>query len=236
MATIVHIEQLCVRYGSKIALQDANLKIEEGDCVGLLGRNGSGKTTLMKVLAGLLHPQSGTVRICGEPIGNKTKALVSYLPDRNTVPSWMSVADIRAYYRDFFSDFRDKVFEDMLDRFELPKDIKVRKMSKGMQEKLSIALTFSREASLYILDEPIGGVDPIARDVILDAIIDKAYEKHTILLSTQLVRDIERIFDRVAFLSEGRVALEGETEVLREEYGFSVEEIFKTIYGRDANA
>lgn len=230
MATILQIENLNKKYGKKLALNNVTFSLEEGKVLGLLGSNGSGKTTLIKLLAGFHQKTSGTVKICGEEPSIRTKSFVSYLPDKDFLPKWMSVKDAKDYYTDFFNDFRADTFDKMLETMKLTIDLKVKELSKGMQEKLNLALTLSRDARLYLLDEPIGGVDPVARDMILNSIIDKSMENKTLIISTQLIRDIESIFDDVIILNEGQIAKHICVEELREIEGMSVEELFKREY------
>lgn len=230
MATILQIENLNKKYGKKLALNNVTFSLEEGKVLGLLGSNGSGKTTLIKVIAGFHPKTSGTVKICGEEPGIRTKAFVSYLPDINFLPKWMSVKDAKDYYTDFFLDFRGDTFDEMLETMKLTINLKVKELSKGMQEKLNLALTLSRDARLYLLDEPIGGVDPVARDMILNSIIDKSMENKTLIISTQLIRDIESIFDDIIILNEGQISKHICVEELRETEGISVEELFKKEY------
>ncbi|MDO5716504.1 MAG: ABC transporter ATP-binding protein [Tissierellia bacterium] len=230
MATILRTTNLTKKYGKKEALSNLNLELPEGEVLGVLGPNGSGKTTLLKIIAALHKKSKGEITICGQEPGIQTKKLVSYLPDRNFLPRWMKISDAKNYYRDFFYDFNEETFKRLLEVMELSEKQKVSALSKGMEEKLNLSLIFSRDTKLYVLDEPIGGVDPLAREMILNSIIDKAYEKKTILITTQLVRDIEMIFDQCLFLSEGREILYGNAEELRREHNMSIEDIFKTIY------
>lgn len=231
MTNIVEIKNLSKNYFNKKALDNLNLNIESGKVVGILGPNGSGKTTLIKILTGLLRQSKGEVKIDGHNIGVYTKTIVSYLPDRNFLYKWMSVEDACKFYKDFYSDFDEKRFEELLDFMKLEKSMKIDTLSKGMHEKLNLSLVLSRDAKLYVLDEPIAGVDPVARDQILDAIINNYNEKSSMLITTHLVRDMENLFDEVVFLKEGEILLEGNAEILREEKGKQIDDIYKEIFG-----
>lgn len=231
MATIVTVDNLTKKYGRKIALDNISFKLEEGKVLGLLGPNGSGKTTLIKILSAFHQITSGRVEICGKKPGVETKSMVSYLPDRNFLPKWMKIKDAKEYYNDFFHNFNAQTFGEMLEVMKLSEDMKVKELSKGMQEKLNLSLTLSRDASLYLFDEPIGGVDPVARDMILNSIIDKAFQNKTLIVSTQLVRDIESIFDEVMIMNEGKILAHETVDNLRMEKSMSVEEFFKDCFG-----
>lgn len=231
MTNIVETKNLSKSYFNKKALDNLNLKIESGKVVGILGPNGSGKTTLIKILTGLLRQSSGEVQIDGHDIGVYTKSIVSYLPDRNFLYKWMSIEDACEFYKDFYSDFNEERFEELLKFMKLEKNMKIEELSKGMHEKLNLSLVLSRNAKLYVLDEPIAGVDPVARDQILDAIINNYNEKSSMLITTHLVRDMENLFDEVIFLKEGNIVLEGNAEALREEKGKQIDDIYKEIFG-----
>ena len=228
---IIKTENLVRKYGSKKALDGINLEVEKGKIVGILGPNGSGKTTLIKILTGLLRPTSGSVRIDDKEIGIETKKIVSYLPDRNFLYDWMNIGDAGDFYNDFYDDFEEEKFNQLLTFMHLDRTMKVPELSKGMHEKLNLALVLSRNAELYILDEPIAGVDPVARDQILDAIINNYREDSAMLITTHLVRDMENIFEDVVFLKEGNIVLEGNAEELRVEYGNQIDGIYKEIFG-----
>ncbi len=231
MEKIVEIKGLTKRYINTIALNGIDLDIEKGKVVGILGPNGSGKTTLIKILAGLLRQSKGEVKIDSRNISVYTKSIVSYLPDRNFLYSWMSIEDALKFYSDFFKDFDIKRAENLLDFMNLDKNLKVNQLSKGMHEKLNLSLVLSRKAKLYILDEPIAGVDPVARDKILDAIINNYNEDSSMIITTHLVRDMENLFDEVVFLKEGTIKQRGEAEKLREENGKSIDELYKEVFG-----
>ena len=231
MKNIIEIKDLTKTYFNKRALDNISLNIEEGKVVGILGPNGSGKTTLIKILTGLLRETTGEVLIDGHKVGVYTKSIVSYLPDRNFLYSWMTIKDAFEFFKDFYKDFDEEKFEDLLDFMKLEKGMKITSLSKGMHEKLNLSLVLSRNAKLYILDEPIAGVDPVARDQILDAIISNYRDNSSMLITTHLVRDIEGIFDDVIFLKEGEVVLKGNAEALREEKGKKIDDIYNEIFG-----
>lgn len=230
MESILKVENLTKKYFTKKALDSMNLEIKKGKIVGLLGPNGSGKTTLMNICAGLLRPSSGSILIDGKKPGIYTKSIVSYLPDKNYLYKWMKIKDAIKFYKDFYKDFDEKKCSELLKFMKLCEDDKVTSLSKGMTEKLNLTLTLSRKAKLYILDEPLGGVDPSARQKILDAIIDNYTEDSSMIISTHLVNDIERIFDDVAFISKGKIVLKGEAEQLRMEKGKSIDELFMEVF------
>lgn len=230
MENLVEIKKLSKNYFNKKALDNLDLTIEEGKVLGILGPNGSGKTTLIKILTGLLRQSKGEVLIDGHKVGVYTKSIVSYLPDRNFLYNWMTIEDAFKFYSDFYSDFDLKRGEELLDFMKLGKDMKITSLSKGMTEKLNLTLVLSRKAKLYILDEPIAGVDPVARDQILDAIIKNYDSNSSMIITTHLVRDMENLFDDVAFLKDGDVILKGNAEELREEKGKSIDEIYKEIF------
>lgn len=230
MSSILELSNVSKNYGSKRALRDVSLRIEPGKIVGLLGSNGSGKSTLMKLAAGLLHPSSGTIEINGRPVGLETKTLVSFMPDRPLTESWMKVRDAVTYFRDFFPDFDEAKAREMLAFMKLDAGERVRNLSKGMNERLQLTLALSRKAHLYLLDEPIAGVDPVARGKILDAIVKFYDEDSSLIISTHLVSDIERIFDEVVFIREGEMLMKEEVETLRLQHGKSVDDMFKEVY------
>ncbi len=231
MKPIVEIKDLSKNYFNKRALDNINLSIQSGKVVGVIGPNGSGKTTLIKILAGLLRQSKGEVLIDGHEVGVYTKSIVSYLPDRNFLYNWMSIQDACDFYKDFYGDFDENRFKNLLDFMKLERTMKVTSLSKGMHEKLNLSLVLSRDAKLYVLDEPIAGVDPVARDQILDAIINNYNENSSMLITTHLVRDMENLFDDVVFLEDGRIVLEGNAEALREEKSKQIDDIYKEIFG-----
>ena len=228
--SIFECKALTKNYGAKTVLDSIDLTIEPGRIVGLLGPNGSGKTTLIKLANGLLTPTSGEILIDGRKPSRATKAIVSYLPDRSTLPGWMSIAQALDYYGDFYADFRRGVAEQMLMNLGLDRTQKIKTLSKGMREKTQLILTMSRDAKLYLLDEPIGGVDPATRDYILRTIIGNYSEDATVIISTHLIADVEQILDEVVFLREGQVMLHESVETIRDEKGKSVDELFREVF------
>ena len=230
MDNIVVIEDVSKSYRGKPALKDFSLELKQGRVLGLLGPNGSGKTTLLKLIAGYLRPSKGSVQVCGMRPGVKTKKIVSYLPDVSFIPKNFSVSDSINLYKDFFEDFDLVKAKRMLEFMELRENSYCSDLSKGMREKLHLALVLSREAELYILDEPIAGVDPIAREQILDAIIDNVKEDSSMLITSHLVRDMEQIFEDVVFLNNGEILLQGNADEIRESRDRSLDEIYRQIY------
>lgn len=228
--SILECKALSKRFGAAQALDNIELELEGGHIVGLLGPNGSGKTTLIKLCNGLLTPTSGTVRIDGMAPGAGTKAIVSYLPERNALPEWMTTAQAVSYYADFFEDFNSDKAKEMIASLGLQQNQRIKTMSKGTREKLQLILTMSREAKLYLLDEPIGGVDPATRDYILHTIIRNYNPDATIIISTHLITDVEPILDEVIFLREGKVVLYNSVDNIREEKGKSVDELFREVF------
>ena len=228
--SILECSRLCKHYGRVQALDGVDLTLEPGRIVGLLGPNGSGKSTLLKLACGLLTPSQGSVRVCGEKPGASANALISYLPERMAVPEWMSVKELLAFYADFYDDFQLEAARQMLDALGLASAKQIRQMSKGSREKVQLILTMSRQARLYLLDEPIGGVDPATRDYILSTIIAHYNPEASVVISTHLIADVEKILDEVVFLQEGRVLLHDEVDALREEKGKSIEALFREVF------
>ena len=231
MSMLVQISSLTKRYITTTALSDVTLEVPEGHIMGLLGSNGSGKTTLMKILAGLVSPTSGSVLVDGMAPGVGTKAVVSFLPDVNHLDRWMSVGEAGDFYADFYLDFDRKRFGELLAIMRLTAGQKIGSLSKGMVEKARLSLVFSRRARLYVLDEPFGGLDPLARNQVLDALVANFRTDCSMILSTQMVADVERFFDDVVFLDGGRVVLAGDAEDLRTQRGASIEDIYREVYG-----
>ena len=218
------------RYGAAMALDHIDLALEPGRIVGLLGPNGSGKSTLIKLAMGLLQPTSGEVLIGGQAPSPQTNAVVSYLPDRITLSPWMKTRQLLDFYGDFFADFDRAAAERMLSQLGLDLNQSVRQMSKGMKEKVQLVLTMSRRAKLYLLDEPIGGVDPATRDYILRTIIGNYNEEASVVLSTHLIADVEQVLDEVIFLQNGRVERHTTVDAIRGETGKSVDELFREVF------
>lgn len=217
-------------YGSVCALDHVDLEIESGRIVGLLGPNGSGKTTFIKLATGLLAPTEGTLLIDGKAPSPATNALVSYLPDRVSLIEWANVKQLMDFYADFYADFDRAAAEQMLKHLNLAPTLRVRQMSKGMKEKVQLILTMSRKAKLYLLDEPIGGVDPATRDYILHTIIANYNPEAAVVVSTHLIADVENILDEVIFVNNGQIALHSTVDAIREEHGMSVDAYFREVY------
>ena len=227
METVLECKSLRKQYGKKIALKNIDLQIPTGSIVGLLGPNGSGKTTLLKLAAGLLTPSSGEILACGYKPGVESKALVAYQPDKVYLNDWMNVEQLIKMMVDFYPNFnKDKAY-DMLKRLNIEPDQKLKTMSKGTKEKVQLILTMSREVNLYILDEPIGGVDPAARDYILNTIINNYKEDATVIISTHLINDVEPVLNHIIFLKEGAVVRQGDVDDIREETGMSIDALFR---------
>lgn len=225
------ISHLCKKIAGKPVLEDVNLALLNGHVLGLLGPNGSGKTTLLRILAGLAHPSSGRVEIDGIVPGTETKGMVSYLPDTLFLGPEMTVESARKYFQTFFMDFDRERFDELAQRLNLPERTKVSKMSKGYRDRLAVALVMSRRARLYLLDEPLGGVDPVVRDEILDILVEALGDEATMLITTHQVRDLERIFDEVCFLREGKVARYGVAEEIRNEEKADLDHVYRSIFG-----
>lgn len=230
MENIIEIKNLSKFYSGKKALDNLNLNISKGKVLGILGPNGSGKTTLIKIMAGILRQSKGDLYIDSNKPGVYTKSIVSYLPDRSFLYDWMTIQDSIDLFIDFYKDFDETKAYDLLDFMKLDKNMKVKELSKGMHEKLNLTLVLSRNAKVYILDEPIAGVDPVARDQILDAIIKSYNAESTMIITTHLVRDMENMFDDVVFLREGTVELSGNAEALREERNMQIDDLYKEIF------
>lgn len=231
MNPILECRELSKRYNNtSYALNDLNLSLERGQIVGLLGPNGSGKTTLIKLINGLLIPTSGSVLIDGMAPGTDTKRIVSYLPERTYLDNSMKVKDVIAYFADFYDNFVTERAYQMLRDLGISAEVRLRTLSKGTKEKVQLILVMSRNASLYILDEPIGGVDPAARDYILRTILTNYNEDATILLSTHLIHDIENILDRVIFIQQGQLMLNASVDEIRMERGKSIDSIFREVF------
>lgn len=231
MSELVEIHNLTKSYDKrKEALHDLTLTLPRGRIVGLLGPNGSGKTTLIKLLNGLLVPDGGEILIDGEKPGPSTKAKVSYLPERTYLKNGATIRELLSFFQDFYEDFRTDRAKEMLAALRIEENARIRALSKGTREKVQLILVMSRDASLYILDEPIAGVDPAARDYILRTIITNYNENATVLISTHLITDIENILDEVVFMKEGRLLLQTSVEEIREEKGKSVDAYFREVF------
>ena len=223
-------EQLTKSYGSNLALDHVDLTVEQGRIVGLLGPNGSGKTTLLKLANGLLQPGSGTITIAGKTPGVETKKIVSYLPERTYLSNWMNVVQLLDLFCDFYEDFDRDRAEHMLTALEISPKLRIKQMSKGTREKVQLILVMSRKADLYLLDEPIGGVDPATRDYILHTILNNYKRTATIVISTHLIADVENVLDDVIFINKGKIVLQSSVETIRAERGSSVDELFREVF------
>ena len=221
---------LVKRYHSHPALDGLDLSLPQGKIIGLLGPNGSGKTTFIKLAAGLLTPSSGLITVCGKPVGPETKALVSYLPDKTYFSRQRTVKELLDLFGDFYGDFDRSRAEQMLSALGISEGARFRTLSKGNQEKVQLVLVMSRRAKLYLLDEPIGGVDPAARDYILNTIITNYDPEATVLISTHLISDVERVLDEFVFLYKGKVLRSGSADDVREETGKSLDELFREVF------
>lgn len=230
MNKLIEINHLFKKYGKKEVLKDFNLTIESGKIIGLLGPNASGKTTLIKIINGLLKQDAGSVKVDGFDIGEDSKAIISYLPDKTYIENWMKVKDILNYFNDFYVDFDyDKALEILTDfKIDIKENFKT--LSKGTKEKVQLALVMSRDAKLYILDEPIAAVDPAARSYILEKIIKYFPKNSTMFIVTHLIRDVESICDEVVFIKDGKVLLHRNSDELREEKNASIDEIFREVF------
>lgn len=227
---LLKITNLSKYYGRKKALASVSLSLEGGKIVGLLGPNGSGKTTLLKLINGLLYTNEGEILIEGENPGPSTKAKVSFLPDKDYIPKWMKIYEVVEYYADFYADFDSKRAESMLSDLRIDRNDSAGSLSKGNMEKLQLILQMSRNAKIYLLDEPIGGVDPAAREYILDTIIKNYNPDSLLIISTHLIYEIERILDEVVFINKGEISLHTQVDEIRENKNMSVDEYFREVY------
>lgn len=227
---LLNIKKLNKDFDDKHILKDINLKIQNGRIIGLLGKNGMGKTTLIKLINDLLTPTSGEILIKGNKPGVESKRIISYLPERTYLDKSMTIGEIFKYFEEFYENFnKDKAIK-LLKDLDLDINLKVNKLSKGMQEKLQLILVMSRDAELYILDEPLSGVDPATRDYILDTILSNFNEGASIIISTHLISDIERILDEVIFIDKGKITLQSGTDELRKKEGTSIDKIFRRMF------
>ncbi len=221
---------LVKKYMSKTAVDNLSLNIERGKIYALLGPNGSGKTTLMKIAAGLVKPNSGSITFCGNPIGVESKKKVAYMSTEPFFYNYMTIDDVGKYYEDFFEDFDRKRYDELLERMELSKKDHAKNLSSGLAAKLKIAATLARKSELYMLDEPLNGIDIISRERVMTTILETAGEENTILISSHLVDELEKVVDYSIFMKKGGVVLAGLSEELRETHGKSMVELYKEIY------
>ncbi len=227
---LLECKQLTKRYGSVTALDSVDLTVEPGRIVGLLGPNGSGKSTLIKIANGLLVPTSGTLTIGGSKPGTETKRIVSYLPERTYLSTWMNVVQLLDFFCDFYPDFDRNTAEHMLTALDISPKLRIKQMSKGTREKVQLILVMSRKAKLFLLDEPIGGVDPATRDYIIRTIISNYNEEASVVISTHLIADVESVLDDVIFINKGRVVLQSSVDEIRSEKNCSVDELFREVF------
>lgn len=231
MEKLLEVNDLCKSYGGKNVLNGLSFNVDRGKVLGILAPNGEGKTTLLDIIAGLIKKNSGNIMINGVALGTETKNMVSYLQDKNVLYKWMKIKDSVSFYKDFFHDFNENKFNRLLESMKLDKNMRVKDLSKGMSEKLGLALTLSRETGLYILDEPISGVDPVAREKIVDTIIENINEESSMIITTHYVGELEKLFDEVLFIGDGHVVEMGEADALREKYAMSLDEIYRKLFG-----
>ena len=227
---LLECKNLCKNYDDKQVLKDINLKIPKGKIIGLLGKNGTGKTTLIKLINDLLTPTSGEILINGKKTGIESKEIISYLPERTYLDREIKVRDAIKYFEEFYNNFDSEKAEKLLKDLDLDINSKISKMSKGMQEKLQLILVMSRNAELYILDEPLGGVDPATRDYILDTILSNFSEGASVIISTHLISDIQRILDEVIFIDNGQIIVTSSADELRKKENASIDEIFRRYF------
>lgn len=230
MAELLRCDGITKKYGPLIALNNIDLSIEGGRIIGLLGPNGSGKTTLIKLINGLLTPTSGSLTVCGGAPGVETKKVVAYLPDSNYLNSWMTVGQLVDMFCGFYEDFRRDTAIEMLTRLGITTGVRLKTLSKGNKEKVSLILVMSRSAKLYVLDEPIAGVDPATRDYIISTIIGNYNPEASVIISTHLISDIEQVLDEVIFINNGNIVLHKSVDAIREESGKSADELFREVF------
>ncbi len=230
MSELLKCTCLTKSYGNVLALKNVDLTVERGKIIGILGPNGSGKTTLIKLINGLLTPTEGSILVGGNAPGVETKMIVSYLPDNSFLPSWMTAEQIIELFRDFYEDFRHELAFEMLDRLGIPRKTRLKNLSKGNKEKVCLILVMSRNAQLYVLDEPIAAVDPATRDYVISTIINNYNPDASVLISTHIIADIEPVLDEVIFIDRGQIVLHKTVDEIREEKGMSVDALFREVF------
>lgn len=227
---LLEFSNITKKYGSKVALDNVSFNLEPGKIIGLLGPNGSGKSTILKLVNGLLQPTEGEIKIMGNPPGIMSKSIISYLPERTYLNEWMKVSDLINFFADFYIDFDINKANEMVIALKLDPNHKLKTLSKGNKEKVQLILVMSRKAKLYLLDEPIGGVDPATRDFILDTIISNYLSDATLMISTHLISDIERIFDEVILINQGTIYKHDSVDNIRQQTGKSVDQLFREVF------
>lgn len=227
---LLEFSNITKKYGSKVALDNVSFNLEPGKIIGLLGPNGSGKSTILKLVNGLLQPTEGEIKIMGNPPGIMSKSIISYLPERTYLNEWMKISDLINFFADFYIDFDINKANDMVIALKLDPNHKLKTLSKGNKEKVQLILVMSRKAKLYLLDEPIGGVDPATRDFILDTIISNYLSDATLMISTHLISDIERIFDEVILINQGTIYKHDSVDNIRQQTGKSVDQLFREVF------
>ena len=233
MTNILKLTNITKCFGNKQVLNNISFELGENKIVGLLGQNGSGKTTIFKLINDLLTPTSGEILFCGKPIGIESKKQISYLPERTYFDKYTSIEEALKFFETFYDNFDRQKAEKLLKELSIDKTQSMEKMSKGMKEKVQLVLVMSREAKLYILDEPLGGVDPATRDYILDTILNNFSEDATLLISTHMIADIEKILDEVIIIADGKILIQDNADKLRETENMSIDEIFRRkVYGK----
>ena len=230
MSVLLEVKDLTKQYANVLALNHLNLSVESGKIIGVLGPNGSGKTTLIKLINGLLTPTAGSILIDGKAPGVETKKIVSYLPDNSFLQGWMTAEQIVNLFSDFYEDFRPALAFEMLDRLGVPKTMRLKNLSKGNKEKVCLILVMSRNALLYVLDEPIAAVDPATRDYVISTIINNYNPSASVLISTHIIADIEPILDEAIFIDRGQIVLHKTVDEIREEKGMSVDALFREVF------
>lgn len=233
MEKLLVVNEVVKSIENKSILKGVTFSLEKGKVLGVMGPNGSGKTTLLNCIYGFLRVKNGEIKIDGMDVSIESKKIVSYLQDKITFPKWMKIKDVVNYYEKFFEDFNRKKMEDLLDKMKLKENMKIKQLSKGMNEKLSLSLALSRESKLYLIDEPISGVDPVGREKIIGFILESLSENSSLIITTHYVGELEKIFDDVLFIGDGKVIEQGYAENLRIKYGLSIDGIYRKIFAEE---